>query len=113
MARSGGKNGSGGFGVYQLSPNAGDHFGLWLNDTAWVDPDDYISADGSSGRIVDLVRAGAPYCIFFAHWQGLNPANGVGWRAFTQVVERVERFLHNQVVWMRPSDYTNLLIDRE
>jgi hypothetical protein len=100
---------SGEYGVYQLPPNAADRFGLWLNSTEWVNADYYITEDGQAGRIVDLVRAGAPYCLFYAHWQGLNPGNGVGWQAFTQVIERVEKHLKDQVVWMRPSEYTDTL----
>lgn len=69
--------------------------------------DYYISEDGESGRVVELVRGGAPHCVFYAHWQGLNPANGVGWEAFTQVVRRIRKHLGEQVVWMRPSEYTD------
>lgn len=96
------------YGVYDLVANAGDWFGIWENNPARVNADYYITADGRAGRIVELVRAGAPYCLFYAHWQGLNPTNGVGWRAFTQVVERVRKLLGDQVVWMRPSQYTDL-----
>lgn len=95
------------YGVYDLIANAGDWFGTWENDPARVSADYYISGRGDSGRIVDLVRAGCPYCVFYAHWQGLNPANGVGWSAFREVVARVRRFLGDQVVWMRPSDITD------
>ena len=95
------------YGVYDLLPNTEDYFGIWENDPARVNADYYITADGESGRIVDLVRAGAPYCLFYAHWQGFNPANGVGWEAFTQVVRRVQKFLGDQVLWMRPSEYTD------
>ena len=97
--------------IFTLPPNAGDRFGLWLNDPRFVDADYYISADGQSGRIVDLVRAQAPYCLFFTHWQGVNPANGVGWEAFTQVIRRVQRHLRDQIVWMRPSQYTDSLLE--
>ncbi len=100
----------GGYGVYDLPPTAADRFGIWLNDPARVDADYYITADGQAGRIVELVRAGAPYCIFYCHWQGFNPANGVGWAAFTTMVARVQRFLRDQVVWMRPSAYTDQLL---
>lgn len=94
-------------GVYDLPPNAGDRFGSYVNSTRFVDPDYYINAQGSSGRIVELVRSGAPYCLFYAHWQGLNPANGVGWQAFREVVQRIKRHLTGQIVWMRPSAYTD------
>jgi len=86
-----------------------DRFGYWLNSPEYVDADYYISADGQSGRIVDFARAQAPYCMFYSHWQGLNPVNGVGWKAFTQVVRRVQKHLHEEVIWMRPSEYTDLL----
>ena len=98
-------------GVYDLSPNAEDRFGIWLNDPAQADPDYYISEDGRSGRLVELVRAGAPYCIFYCHWQGLNPVNGVGWEAFTRMIDRVHSFLGDEVTWMRPSQYTDLLLE--
>ncbi len=98
---------TGSYGVFDLPPNAGDHFGIWLNDPQYVDADYYISEDGQSGRIVDLVRAQAPYCLFYTHWQGVNPANGVGWQAFTRVIRRVQKHLGDHVEWMRPSEYTD------
>ncbi len=98
--------GEGPYGVYDLAPNAVDLFGSWTNDPAKVDADYYITADGEGGRIPELLREGTPYCVFYAHWQGLNPHDGVGWEAFTQVVRRVRKFLGDRVVWMRPSDIT-------
>jgi hypothetical protein len=101
------KAAGGGCGVYDLMPNAGDRFGIWENNPARVDPDYYITADGKSGIVVRHVKAGAPYAIWYAHWQGLNPANGVGWKAFTTVVKRIRKHLAGRVVWMRPSDITD------
>jgi hypothetical protein len=98
------------YGVYALSPNAGDHFGVWLNDPQYVNADYYITADGQAGRIVELRRAQAPYAIFFSHWQGLNPVNGVGWEAFKEVIQRIQKHLRDEVVWMRPSEYTDSLL---
>ncbi len=96
----------GSVGVYDLMPNAGDHFGIWENNPKRVDPDYYITADGKSGILVRHLQSGAPYCIWYAHWQGLNPAQGIGWPAFTTVVERIGQHLQGQVVWLRPSDIT-------
>jgi hypothetical protein len=96
--------------VYQLPPNADDRMALWLNEARFADVDYYIHADGQAGRLVELVRAGAPYALFFGHWQGVNPANGLGWPVFTKLVARVQRHLKDQVVWMRPSDYTHTLV---
>jgi hypothetical protein len=95
------------YGVYNLPPNMEDRFGKWFNSPEYVDEDYYITANGQSGRIVDLVRAQAPYSMFYSHWQGLNPVNGVGWKAFTRVVQRVEKHLHEEVIWMRPSEFTD------
>jgi hypothetical protein len=71
------------------------------------DPDYYITADGKSGIVPRHVQAGAPYCLWYSHWQGLNPAKGVGWRAFTAVIERIGKYLHDRVIWMRPSEITD------
>jgi hypothetical protein len=105
--------GEGAFGVYDIAPNTRDRFGIWLNEPEHVDPDYYIAADGESGRIVELHRQGAPACVFYAHWQGLNPYNGFGWEAFTQVVRRVQTFLGDQVVWVRPSDLADQVHARQ
>lgn len=93
-----------GFGVYDLMPNARDHFGIWENDPGRVNPDYYISEDGKAGIVIRHLSQRAPYCIWYAHWQGLNPGNGVGWDAFRRVVDRIRKHLGDRVVWMRPSD---------
>lgn len=99
--------------VFDLPPNAEDRFGKWLNDPQYVDADYYITEDGQSGRIVDLVRANSPYCLFYAHWQGFNPLNGVGWQAFTQVVRRVQKRLAGKVAWLRPSELVAMLFAQQ
>jgi len=95
------------FGVYDLYPNAGDYFGIWENNPARVNPDYYITANGESGRIVEKVRTGAPRCVFYTHWQGVNPGNGVGWEAFKLVVQRLQKHYSDRIVWMRPSALTD------
>jgi hypothetical protein len=95
---------NGQFGVYELMPNAMDHFGIWENSTEHIDPDYYISEDGKSGIVIRHLENKAPYCIWYMHWQGVNPENGVGWEVFKTVTRRIKRHLFNQVVWMRPSD---------
>jgi hypothetical protein len=93
--------------VFDLRANARDRFGLWTNAVEEVDPDYYISSDGTSGRLVALLEKGAPYLLFYAHWQGLNPEKGVGWDAFREVVDRVDRHLGGKVKWVRPSEITD------
>jgi hypothetical protein len=94
----------GNYGVYDLQPNAMDHFGIWENSTARVNPDYYITEDGKSGMIIKHMENNAPYCMWYTHWQGLNPESGVGWEAFKTVTGRIKRHLSNKIVWMRPSD---------
>lgn len=93
--------------VFDLMPNAKDHFGIWTNKTDRTNADYYLSADGKSGIIARHFAADAPYCIWYSHWQGLNPAKGVGWRVFQTVIERIRQHFGDRVVWMRPSDITN------
>jgi len=101
------KASDGEYAVYDLMPNAEDRFGIWENNPKRVNPDYYITEDGKSGILVRHIQSGAPYCIWYAHWQGLNPAKGVGWPAFVTAVERIRRHLPDRVVWMRPSDITD------
>jgi len=97
------------FGVYDMPVIGEDRLGRWENSPAHVDPDYYITADGQGGRIAEYIRKGAPYCLFHAHWQGLNPADGVGWDAFRLVVARIREFHEERVAWMRPSELTDHL----
>jgi len=95
------------YAVYDLMPNAGrDFFGSYTNKEEEADADYYVTADGKSGLIPRCIEAGEPYCVWYCHWQGLNPVNGVGWKVFTALVERVEEHFKDRVVWMRPSDIT-------
>ena len=98
------KASNGAFAVYDLMPNAMDHMGIWENSLDRVDPDYYITEDGKSGIIVKHLENGDPYCLWYMHWQGLNPEKGVGWQAFQTVIGRIEKHLGDQVVWLRPSD---------
>jgi hypothetical protein len=91
-------------GVYDLMPNAEDHFGIWENSKDKVDPDYYITADGKSGIVIRHLENGSPYCMWYMHWQGVNPENGVGWEAFKTVTGRIEKYLSDRTVWMRPGD---------
>ncbi len=99
------KASDGRYAVYDVMPNVTeDKLALWGNSPDYVDADYYITADGKSGIVVRHVLAGAPYCLFYAHWQGLNPGNGHGWNAFTTVIDRIKTRLGDRVEWLRPSD---------
>jgi hypothetical protein len=92
------------YGVYDIMPNCGDHFGIWENSEKHVDPDYYISKDGKSGIILRHLENNAPYCMWYMHWQGVNPEKGKGWEAFQTVTGRIRTYLPDKIVWMRPSD---------
>jgi hypothetical protein len=92
------------YGVYDLMPNCKDNFGIWENSADHVDPDYYITEDGESGIIIRHLENNAPYCMWYMHWQGVNPEKGKGWEAFQTVTGRIRKHLSDKVVWMRPSD---------
>jgi len=96
-------------GVYDMPVIGQDWLGRWDNSPERVNPDYYITSDGQAGEIARHVREGAAYCLFHAHWQGLNPDNGCGWEAFKIVIARIKEFLGERVVWMRPSALTDRL----
>jgi hypothetical protein len=92
------------YGVYDLMPNALDQFGIWENSKDRVNPDYYITEDGKSGIIIKHYENNEPYCMWYGHWQGLNPEKGVGWPAFKIVNERIRKHLSGKVIFMRPAD---------
>jgi len=98
------KAADGKYGVYDLMPNAEDHFGIWENSDEHIDPDYYISEDGKSGIILHHLENKDPYCIWYMHWQGVNPGSGKGWEAFKIVNNRIKKYLSDSIRWMRPSD---------
>jgi hypothetical protein len=101
------------YGVYDLMPNCEDHFGIWENSEDHVDPDYYITEDGLSGIIPHHFEYNAPYCMWYQHWQGVNPEKGKGWKAFQTVNERIRKHFADKVVWMRPSEIVTAYHDAE
>lgn len=101
------------FGVYDLMPNCKDQFGIWENSEDHVDPDYYITKDGKSGIILRHLENRAPYCMWYMHWQGVNPENGKGWESFQKVTARIKKYLSDKVVWMRPADIVTAYHDAE
>ena len=92
------------YAVYDLMPNCKDQFGIWENSADHVDPDYYITENGKSGIILRHLENNVPYCIWYMHWQGVNPEKGKGWEAFQTVTGRIRKHLSDKVMWMRPSD---------
>jgi len=92
------------YGVYDLMPNANDKFGIWENSQEHVDADYFITEDGKTGIIIKHLENNNPYCMWYMHWQGVNPHDGVGWEAFKTVTERINKYLADRVIWMSPGD---------
>ena len=76
-----------------------------------LDADFYISADGKSGRIAELVLSGADQCFFCAHWFSMNPSEGEGWQVFQEILHRIHDTLADRIAWVTPSAYGARLLD--
>ncbi|PNY35659.1 hypothetical protein C2E31_16975, partial [Rhodopirellula baltica] len=81
----------------------GDWFGSW-EGTQRSDPDRYCNRDGTSGRLVDLIRRGEP-AVMLCHWPGMY-CNGdlSGFTAFQQVVRSLKEHFEDQTIWMKCSE---------
>jgi hypothetical protein len=97
----------GGYGVYdcRMDMSVQDQIGFSGNDA-----DFYISADGRSGRIVDLVTSGATQCFFCSHWFSMNPTQPKGWETFRTIIRRINDHLDGRIEWMTPSDFGKRLL---
>lgn len=95
---------NGPYAVYDLPPGvAGDHLGRWDNDRKYVDVDQYLNADGDGGRLAELIAQDTRTLIYYGHWQGLRPDQGVGFQPFLEVARRLSVFYAERIEWMRPS----------
>jgi len=90
----------------------GDWFGGWDGLTPGH-PDRFITADLSSGRMVDVVESGEP-AIMVCHWPGIY-YNGEkhGFNVFKQVVERLEQKYGDDIRWMKLTDIASYWAARE
>jgi hypothetical protein len=79
----------------------GDWFGGWDGLTPG-DPDRFISADGKSGRMVEVIETEEP-AIFICHWPGIY-YNGtkLGFDIFKTVVNRLHS-TYDHLRWMKLS----------
>jgi hypothetical protein len=80
----------------------GDWTGNW-DCTTTPDPDRFITADLSKGRLVDVIERGEPAAML-SHWTGIY-YNGreLGFQAMQEVVRRVHS-KYKQVQWMKLAD---------
>lgn len=80
----------------------GDWTGNW-DCSQQPDPDRFISADLSKGRIVDVIEREEPACIL-SHWTGVY-YNGreLGFQAMQEIVRRIHG-RYKKVAWMKLAD---------
>lgn len=97
--------------VVSLIACTGDWTGGWDN-TEPVGADRFITADGQSGRLVEVIQRGEP-ALLLAHWTGVY-WNGqkLGLHIFQEVVRRMhQRFDH--LHWMKLSELARYAAARE
>jgi hypothetical protein len=72
--------------------------------------DYFISADGKSGRFIDLLSTNSPI-VFHAHGQTLY-SNGaeIGFKSLQEVIKRTKKYLGDKVVWMKVSEFSEWTI---
>ncbi|MGE3308336.1 MAG: hypothetical protein AB7O66_00080 [Limisphaerales bacterium] len=97
--------------VVSIVACTGDWTGGWDN-TEPEGADRFITADGTSGRLVDVIERGEPACLL-AHWTGIW-FNGEerGFRIFQEVVDRLHRRFDN-VLWMKLAEIARYWAARE
>jgi hypothetical protein len=89
----------------------GDWTGGWDN-TPPVGADRFITADGSAGRMVDVITRGEP-ALMVCHWTGIY-WNGeeLGLKIFQEVVKRLRARFDN-LHWMKLSEVSRYWAARE
>lgn len=81
----------------------GDWFGGW-EGAGESQPDKYASADGSSGRMVELIQRRQP-AVMLCHWPGMYCGGSLtGYRAFQRVVKTLNSQFKDTTQWMKVSD---------
>jgi hypothetical protein len=98
--------------VVNVPASTGDWFGSWDGDQV-PQPDKYITADGSSGRMAELIERGEP-AVMFGHWAGLY-SNGSkrGLVAAKRVITTLNEKYHDCTIWMKSSEMARYWAARE
>ncbi|MCA9264015.1 MAG: hypothetical protein KDA60_09220 [Planctomycetales bacterium] len=89
--------------VMNVLAGTGDWFGGWDGDRS-PEPDRYATADGTAGRMVELIKRGQP-AIMLCHWPGMySQGSWQGYYAFQRVVESLEQHYARETIWMKMSE---------
>ncbi|MBO3803288.1 MAG: hypothetical protein JTT11_05360 [Candidatus Brockarchaeota archaeon] len=80
----------------------------WSEELVSAYADKYVSSDGRSGRLVEVLDAGS-YVAFHTHWNSMF-SNGakIGLRVMREVFGRIDSLLGSRVQWMKFSDVAML-----
>jgi len=80
----------------------------WRDELTSTYADKYISADGMTGRLVEVLNAGS-YVAFHTHWNSLF-SNGarIGMKVMREVFRRINALLGNRIQWMKFSEVAML-----
>ena len=75
--------------------------------------DALISADGTGGRIPELIAAGHPV-VMLTDWQSLfNDGNAAGLRELDEVLGRIRRHFGDELAWTTCSDLAKMALAEE
>ncbi|QDT08448.1 hypothetical protein K239x_03870 [Planctomycetes bacterium K23_9] len=81
----------------------GDWFGGWQGIRT-IEQQRYLSPDGQTGRMADLIRARQP-AVMLCHWPGMfNNGSKDGFHAFQSIVRTIASVYGKQTVWMKLSE---------
>ncbi len=81
----------------------GDWFGGW-DGANRSEGDKYANADGSAGRMVELIESRQP-AVMLCHWAGMYcNGNRSGYHDFQKVVLALEHRYKDQTLWMKVSE---------
>ena len=81
----------------------GDWFGGWQGINR-VERDRYLSLDGQSGRMADLIHRKEP-AVMLCHWPGMfNNGTKEGFKAFQSIVTTLKNVHGDDTIWMKLSE---------
>lgn len=89
--------------VVSVPAGTGDWFGGW-DGADEPRGDRYATADGSAGRMIELIGRGEP-AVMLCHWPGLY-CNGtkIGFEHFKRVIGGIENRYRRRIIWMKISE---------
>ncbi len=98
--------------VVNVPGSTGDWFGSWDGDQVPMGPK-YISDDGTTGRMAELIEKGEP-AIMFGHWAGIySNGNRRGFDACKKVITTVNGKYRDRTIWMKNSEIARYWAARE